>query len=202
MRRTKVLKADKKNIKYAAAELRKGALVAFPTETVYGLGANILNKRAVERLYRVKRRPRTKPFTMLIPDRNAIRKAGCQVTENAKRLMDKFWPGPLTMIFEGRRGEKIGFRMPDNKIALSLVKYSGVPVAAPSANVSGSRAPTTAEEVLDGLDGKIDLVLDGGVTAIGTESTVVDLTAPRLKILREGAIRKNEILKASRWPVR
>ena len=195
MRRTKVLRADKKNIKYAAAELRKGALVAFPTETVYGLGANILNKRAVARLYRVKRRPRTKPFTILIPDRSAIRKAGCQVTECAKRLMDEFWPGPLTMILEGRRGEKIGFRMPDNKIALSLVKYSGVPVAAPSANVSGSRAPTTAEEVLDGLDGKIDLVLDGGAAAIGVESTVVDLTAPRLRILREGAIKKEEVLR-------
>ena len=195
MRRTKVLRADKKNIKYAAAELRKGALVAFPTETVYGLGANVLNKRAVERLYRVKRRPRTKPFAILITDRNAIRKAGCQVTENAKRLMDKFWPGPLTMIFEGRRGEKIGFRMPDNKIALSLIKSSGVPVACPSANVSGSQAPTTAEEVLEGLDGKIDLVLDGGAAAIGVESTVVDLTAPRLRILREGAIKKEEVLR-------
>src|SRR3989338_3323751 len=195
MRRTKVLRADKKNIKYAAAELRKGALVAFPTETVYGLGANVLNKRAVERLYRVKRRPRTKPFAILITDRNAIRKAGCQVTENAKRLMDKFWPGPLTMIFEGRRGEKIGFRMPDNKIALSLIKSSGVPVACPSANVSGSQAPTTAEEVLEGLDGKIGLVLDGGAAAIGVESTVVDLTAPRLRILREGAIKKEEVLR-------
>lgn len=195
MRRTKVLKADKKNIKYAAAELRKGALVAFPTETVYGLGANILNKRACERLYRVKRRPRAKPFTILIPDRSAIRKAGCQVTERVKRLMDEFWPGPLTVILEGRRGEKIGFRMPDNKIALDIVKASGVPVACPSANLSGSPAPKNAKGVLKDLEGRIDLLIDGGTTDIGVESTVVDLTAPRLKILREGAIKKSEILR-------
>lgn len=195
MKKTEVLKADKKSISRGARLLKRGCLVAFPTETVYGLGANLLDKRAVDRLYRVKRRPKDKPFTVLIADSETIEKMGCAVTEEAKRLTDEFWPGPLTVILKGKGNRKIGFRMPDNRIARSLVRQAGVPVACPSANVSGSSAPRDAKGVLQGLEDKIDLLIDGGKTDIGVESTVVDLTVRPPKILREGAITRGKLKK-------
>lgn len=200
MKRTIVLKVNadrpgKKVIARAAKRLRAGALVAFPTETVYGLGANVLNKKAVARLYKVKRRPKTKPFTVHIEDASLIRKLGCEITKEAGRLMDKYWPGPLTMILNCRNGEKIGFRMPDNKVALGLIKESGVPVVAPSANISGQEPPTRPGDVLKQLGGKIDLLLDAGPTDVGIESTVIDMTVSPPGILREGAISREKLSK-------
>ena len=199
LKRTVVLKVDperpdKKAIAEAAKGLRSGALVAFPTETVYGLGANLLDKKAIARLYKVKERPRDKPFTVHIDNASCIKNLGCEITREAKDLMDKYWPGPLTIILNCKNGQKIGFRMPDNKVALSLIKASGVPVVAPSANISGKVPPTSAADVLRQLDGEIDILLDAGPTDVGVESTVIDMAVMPPKILREGAIKKEELL--------
>ena len=200
MKKTLVLKIDPKNpdtklISRAAKVLREGGLVAFPTETVYGLGANMLDKKALDKLYEVKKRPKAKPFTAHIAALKTIRELGCAITKEAQAFVDKFWPGPLTLILKSKDGGRIGFRMPDNNIALELIRSSKVPVAAPSANYSGKSAPTTAEDVLKQLDGKIDIVLDGGATHIGIESTIMDLTSEPFRILREGAIKRRELLK-------
>lgn len=180
---------DKKNILLAAKVLRCGGLVVFPTETVYGLGANLFDAQAVERLYRIKKRPRNKPFTVHISDLEMIKRIGCTITKEAKALIDKFWPGPLTIILKSNDGKKIGFRMPDNKIALELIGHARVPIIAPSANLSGKAPPKSPQEVLKYFDGKVDILLDGGRTRLGVESTVIDLTVKSPKILREGAIR-------------
>ena len=169
--------------------------MVFPTETVYGLGANLLNEKGIARLYKVKRRPKGKPFTVHIAGAYLIKQLECIITKAAKVLIDKYWPGPLTIILNSKDGRKIGFRMPDNKVALKLIKESGVPVVAPSANISGQMPPTSAEDVLKQLDGKIDILLDAGPTDIGVASTIIDMTVTPAKILREGAIGKNELLK-------
>lgn len=199
MKKTLVLKVDpeapdKKSISKAADVIKNGGLVAFPTETVYGLGANALDDLAVARLYKVKLRPRAKPFTVQISDINAMKDVwGCEMTKIVAALTGKFWPGPLTIILKSAKGENVGFRIPKHKIALSVIREAGVPLYVPSANLSGSRPPVTAEDVLKELDGKIDMVIDGGSADIGVESTVVDLTVKPAKILREGAISR-EIL--------
>lgn len=173
--------------------MRSGKLVAFPTETVYGIAANLSDDKAIERLYAVKMRDRGKPFTVHVADTGMIEKMGCVVTPEAKRLIDKFWPGPLTVILGSKDGRKTGFRMPANKVALELIKAAGVAVVAPSANISGKAPPTDAESVLKELDGLVELILDSGPTAIGIESTVVDMTVSPPKIVRQGAIAAEEI---------
>lgn len=186
-------KPEKKKIFYSAKILKAGGLVAFPTETVYGIGANLLDKKALGRLYKVKKRSRNKPFTVHISNIKTVKRLGCKMTKEAEGLVSRFWPGPLTIILKSRHGEKMGFRMPDNKIALELISLAGIPVVAPSANISGHPPPTSAEGVLRNLDGKIDILLDGGRTDIGVESTVIDLTVKPFKVLREGAIKSEDI---------
>lgn len=182
-------------ISRAAEIIRKGGLVAFPTETVYGIAANFSDAKAVDKLYEVKARPRNKPFTVHISDARMMRDMGCAIDGRTARIIKKFWPGPLTILLKSDTGGKIGFRMPANKIALLLIKEAGVPVIAPSANLSGNRAPDTGAEVLRQLDGRIDMLLDAGPTEVGVESTVLDLTVTPPEILREGAIKKEELLK-------
>lgn len=189
-------KPNKDVITYAAGIIRSGGIVAFPTETVYGLAANMLDKKALERLYSIKSRSRDKPFTVHIADTRAIEKMGCRISKKAARLIKKFWPGPLTIILKSRDGRKVGFRMPANTAALQLISASGVPVVAPSANLSGKKPPVSAREALKDMDGKIDMVLDAGRTKVGVESTVIDLTASAAVILREGAISSKTLLKA------
>lgn len=195
---TVVLKINSRNpqlfrIKKAAGILRNGGLVAFPTETVYGLGANLLDEKAIDRVYRIKKRAGNKPLTVHVADIKTVEKITGRIPTRAKRLMDKFWPGPLTLVLKDKHGGKTGFRMPDNRIAFLLLKEANAPVVAPSANISGNCPPTTAKEVLRDLDGKIDVVIDGGRTKVGVESTVVDITEREPKILREGAIRGSKI---------
>lgn len=186
---------DKEAILSAARSVREGALVAFPTETVYGIAANYLDKKAIEALYKVKKRPKTKPFTIHISDIDMIKSLGCSMTKEGLMLIKRFWPGPLTVILKSEDGETLGFRMPANRIAMELIKSAGVPIAAPSANLTGNKAPRNVGEVLQDLDGRVALVIDGGDTEIGIESTVVDLTVNPPKVLREGAIKKEEIYK-------
>ena len=181
-------KPEGEKIKEAARCLRDGGIVAFPTETVYGLGVNLLNKGAVERIYKVKGRPENKPLTVHIASADTIKEMECCVSSSASRLMKRFWPGPLTLILESKQGGKTGFRMPKNKIALRLIRAAGVPVVAPSANRSGSTAPHSPEDVIKEFNGLIELIIHAGKTEIGVESTVVDLAASPYRILREGAI--------------
>lgn len=202
MPKTLVLKLDAKRpdesvISYAAAGIRYGRLVALPTETVYGLAANRDDKKALKALYAAKRRPRGKPLTVHIADVSIIRRMGCPLTKAAKALITKFWPGPLTLVLKARTGEKIGFRMPANRIALEIIRKAAVPVVMPSANLSGDRPPTDARAVARSLGDSADLIIDGGRASLGIESTVVDLTVPGAPaVLREGAISASRIAKA------
>mgnify|MGYP003392911071 CR=1 FL=1 len=187
---------DKRKIAIAAKVIKEGGLVVFPTETVYGVATNFFDIKAMKRLCSAKARPEGKPFTVHIADIKMIRNTGCSITGAAKKLMAEFWPGPLTIILKSRNGKKIGFRMPADKIALELIRRSGVPVAASSANLSGRPAPVTVEEAMADLEGRIDIVIDGGRTKVGLESTVVDLAADPFKVLRVGAIKEEELSKA------
>ena len=201
VKKTFVLKISAKNpekskISFAASAIKMGCLVAFPTETVYGLAADFNNKRAIDRLCRVKKRPKSKPFTIHISDVKGIENCGCDVTPQAKALIKKFWPGPLTILLKTKRGKRIGFRMPDNRIAFELIKKAKTIIVAPSANLSGKRPPKEAKDVLRDLDGGIDLLIDGGRAKVGVESTIVDLSGKRPAILREGAIKASSIFKA------
>jgi L-threonylcarbamoyladenylate synthase len=184
---------DKEIMNLAAAVIKKGGFVAFPTETVYGLGADYLNEKAIQRLYEVKDRPKGKPFTVHISNFDALIKLSCEVSPFAKHLIDRFWPGPLTLIFNTKSGEKIGVRMPCNKVAIEFISSCSNPIVAPSANISGKNPPRNAEDVLEDLNGRIDLLLNGGETEVGVESTVVDVSAFPYKVLREGAIYKSQI---------
>ncbi len=189
---------EKEAIDIAADIIRNGGLVAFPTETVYGLGANLLHRDGVERVYKVKNRPSDKPLTVHIADLDALKEMAGEIPSGAERLIEKFWPGPLTIILKSKKGKKIGFRMPSNKIALSLIAASGVPVVAPSANRSGNRPPNNIEDVLKELDDGVDMILDGGPTQMGIESTVVDATTSPCEVLRERAITKAQLEKVWR----
>ncbi len=203
----RVLKVDsdhpeKEIIEEAVKLIKEEKLIVFPTETVYGLGADALNKEAVKRIFEIKGRPLDKPLSILIGKKEDLRQYVQKIPKSAQVLIERFWPGPLTLIFKASSlipdimmGENstIGIRMPDCRIALEIVKASGVLLACPSANLSGSPAPTKAEEVIKDLGERIDLLLDGGETRIGVESTVLDLTASSPTILREGALKKEEI---------
>jgi len=196
--KTEVIKIDPQEpdgamIKKAARIIKEGGLVAFPTETVYGLGADYLNKYAIERLYEVKKRPKNKPFTVHIADLKSLDKLSCEISYSAERLIKRFWPGPLTLIFNTKTGKKIGVRMPANKAALYFISACKTPIAAPSANISGNKPPATADEVLLDLDGKIEAILDAGKTDIGVESTVLDISVAPCKIIREGAVKFEDI---------
>ena len=179
---------DPQGIREAAGVLRRGGLVAFPTETVYGLGANLQDPQAIQELYRVKRRPFEKKVTLHVAQKNAVESAGVRVTDLARRLIDRFWPGPLTLILSRADGSSIGFRMPDHPVALALIREAQVPVVAPSANLSGQPPPRSAESIVRDFSREIDLILDAGPTPLGMESTVLDLSGPTPKILRRGAL--------------
>jgi L-threonylcarbamoyladenylate synthase len=172
-------------------------LVAFPTETVYGIGANFLAGKAISRLYEVKKRPENKPFTIHISSVDTIREMRCGISPLADEFIKNFWPGPLTLILKSETG-KLGFRMPENTVAKALISEAGVPVAAPSANISGEPPPTNARKIIETLDGKIDLILDAGETKFGKESTIVDTTVFPYKILRKGAVPEEEITSLER----
>ena len=180
-------------LKQAAEVLKKGGLVAFPTETVYGLGGNALNEEAIEGIYRAKGRPSDNPLIVHIGDVDDLQPLVREISEGAKRLMDAFWPGPLTIILPKSDAvplkttgglDTVAVRMPNHPVALKLLKAAKVPVAAPSANTSGKPSPTCSAHVEEDLIGKIDVIIDGGATGIGLESTVVEVTDDGVMILR------------------
>ncbi len=186
----------------AAGILQRGGLVAFPTETVYGLGANALDQAAVARIFSVKERPADNPLIVHVASLSQAGELARTVPEPALRLMEAFWPGPLTLVLPAfghipavvTAGlDTVALRMPDHPVALALIAAAGVPVAAPSANRSGKPSPTTAAHVLADLAGRIDMVLDGGNAAIGVESTVLDMTAPVPLILRPGGVTREDL---------
>lgn len=189
-------KPDAKIIARAAGIIKKGGLVVFPTETVYGIAANMLDEKAIAKLHSMKGERGAKPFTVHISDMKMIKEMGCDITPEALLLIKKYWPGPLTIILKSADGRKTGFRMPASKIALELIGACGVPVAAPSANVSGGRPPLSAGELATEFGDKADMILDGGRAEVGIESTVIDLTVRPAKILREGAITPEELKEA------
>ena len=190
---------DEQQMVQAGEILKKGGLVAFPTETVYGLGANALDEEAAMKTYVAKGRPSDNPLIVHIADVSALDGIVMNVPEKAKRVMEKFWPGPLTLIFEknenvpyGTTGglDTVAVRMPVDEIALALIRAGGGYVSAPSANTSGRPSPTSAQHVAEDLSGKIDMILDGGTVDIGVESSILDMTVDPPMILRPGAITK------------
>lgn len=188
---------DSQAIAEAAKILRSGGIVVFPTETVYGLGVDANNPVAVERLNRLKGRPPEKPYSLHIFQVEQMRPFVTQVPSVAAKLMERFWPGPLTIVLSGSAGKTVGFRLPDHPIARAFLMACAIPVAAPSANRSGGKPPTDVTEVLASLDGEVDCVLDGGPTRLGRESTVVEvLPDGHLKIHREGYICRRDLLAA------
>ena len=196
------LRPDSEAIQKAALILRTGGLVAFPTETVYGLGANAFDREALAGIFRVKGRPQDNPLIVHVADPKTVFQLAAEVPQKALILMETFWPGPLTIILpknplipdEVSAGlNSVALRMPAHPVALELIREAGIPVAAPSANLSGRPSPTTAGHVLKDLGDLIDAVLDGGPADLGLESTVVDLTASVPAILRPGGVTLEEI---------
>jgi L-threonylcarbamoyladenylate synthase len=200
MKQTVLLKVDSQQpdiakVRVAAGIIRKGGLVAFPTETVYGLGADALNSKAVVALFEAKKRPMDNPPIVHVANVSDVYRLAEQVPPKADRLMKEFWPGPLTLVFKRSETvpdvtvaglETIAVRMPQHPLALALIRESRCPIAAPSANLAGKPSPTSADHVFNDLNGRIDAILDGGPTRIGVESTVLDLSVDPALVLRPG----------------
>ncbi|HEX2924719.1 MAG TPA: L-threonylcarbamoyladenylate synthase [Ruminiclostridium sp.] len=204
---TKIIKIDAANIdknklRPAAEALQTGRIVAFPTETVYGLGANALDEEAVKQIFKAKGRPSDNPLIVHIADRKKVTELTASVPEKAAALMDKLWPGPITLVMKKSSVipdvitaglDTVAIRMPEHPVALELIRLAEIPVAAPSANVSGKPSPTTACHVLDDLDGKIEMIVDAGSSRVGLESTVLDVSVEPPVLLRPGGITPRQI---------
>ncbi len=196
------LKATPQNIKEAGRVIREGGLVAFPTESVYGLGADALNPVAVAKLFEVKNRPKLDPLIVHINTPVEIERLCTKIDERAKRLIDKFWPGPLTLVLPKSEVvpdivtaglPTVAVRMPSHPVALELIKEADTPIAAPSANLFGRLSPTTSEHVMEQIGERIDLILDGGKTPLGLESTVISLVGKEPLLLRPGSLPLEDI---------
>jgi L-threonylcarbamoyladenylate synthase len=195
--RTLFLKADELGVRRGAQVIRAGGLVAFPTETVYGLGADALSDSAVARIFEAKERPRGNPLIVHLAGAAALESVAARVPPRAREAAARFWPGPLTLVLP-RAGvvplittgglETVAARVPSHPVARALIEASGRPIAAPSANRSGRPSPTRAEHVREDLDGRIELILDGGPTPVGVESTVLDMTTEPPTLLRPGGV--------------
>ena len=193
------------DIKIAAEKISSGGIVAFPTETVYGLGANAFSADAVNKIFKAKGRPADNPLIVHIADISALDEIVSGVPSAARKLMDKFWPGPLTIIMKKNSSipsavsaglDTVAVRMPENETARALIRAAGVPIAAPSANISGRPSPTRAEDVVFDMDGRIDAVIDGGDCSGGVESTVVSVESGLVSLLRPGIITAEQLSEA------
>ena len=194
---TQVLQPTQENLQLAAAIFRSGGLVGMPTETVYGLGANALDENAALAIFAAKGRPADNPLIVHISALDQLKDIVSEVPECARKLMDAFWPGPLTLIMPKHERiplavtaglSTVAVRFPVHPVAREMIDLAGLPIAAPSANLSGRPSPTTAQHVLDDLNGRIPLIIDGGPCQVGLESTVVDTTRERAVLLRPGGV--------------
>ena len=197
MNTTLFTELNDETIARGAEILKRGGLLGIPTETVYGLGANALDADACRRIYEAKGRPQDNPLIIHIPDSSWLPRYCRSVPESAYRLADAFWPGPLTMILPKQdivpmrtTGglDTVGVRCPNHPVTLALIRAAGVPIAAPSGNTSGRPSPTTAADMMEDMDGKIDGVFDGGACSVGVESTIIDLTCTPPRLLRAGGL--------------
>jgi L-threonylcarbamoyladenylate synthase len=195
--RTQVLEATPEALTHAAEVIRAGGLVAFPTETVYGLGADALSAAAVARIFEAKERPRGNPLIVHVADGTALDEVAVRVTDRAREVVASFWPGPLTLVLDRAAAvplittgglDTVAVRVPAHPVAQGLIRAAGRPLAAPSANRSGRPSPTRAPHVLEDLGGRIELILDGGSTSVGLESTVLDMTTEPPTLLRPGGV--------------
>lgn len=195
---------DLDKIKEAGLEIKNGNLVLFPTETVYGIGANALNVNAVNKIFKAKGRASDNPLIVHICNLEMLNNLVQEIGGIEQKLIDNFWPGPLTIIFNRKECipnnvtaglETVGIRMPSNKLARKLIEFAELPIAAPSANISGKPSGTKVEDIIDELDGKVDYILDGGMVDIGVESTVVRVIDNKVHILRPGKITVEDIQK-------
>ncbi len=202
---------DMEGLRLAARAIAEGRLVAFPTETVYGLGANALDESAIREIYRVKGRPDDNPLIVHLADPGQIGTVAAEIPPMAVLLIERFMPGPLTLVF--RRGahvppavsaglDTVAIRCPSHPVARLLIESAGVPIAAPSANLSGRPSPTRAAHVLQDLDGRIPFIVDGGACEVGLESTVLDVTGDDPVLLRPGAVTASQIEETCKVPVR
>ena len=194
---------DEKSLSVAGEIIKDGGIVAFPTETVYGLGANAYDTAAVDKIYVAKGRPSDNPLIVHLADAADIPKVAREIPENAKKLIEKFAPGPFTLILKKQPDipdkvtaglDTVGVRIPQNEAARSFIKASGVPIAAPSANISGKPSPTKAEHAIADLDGRVDAIICGGNSAVGVESSIIDVTGEIPVILRPGGITAEDII--------
>jgi L-threonylcarbamoyladenylate synthase len=201
MMKTELISASSPDATPRALEILKaGGLVAFPTDTVYGVGALAFDGKAVESIYAAKDRPIEKAIPVLIGDAEDLEKVGIQIPASAHKLAVRFWPGPVTILVPKRASlpesvsatSTVGVRVPDHEVARALLRTAG-PMAVTSANISGEQSPVTAQEVYEQLGGRIDLIIDGGKTPGGVPSTLVDCTTPELTVLREGPISLDEL---------
>lgn len=192
-----ILRADSEGIKKASAIILNGGVVAFPTETFYGLGADAFNEKALQRIFEIKRREENKPLLLLLADPCWVMPLVKRIPPQAQRLMDRFWPGPLTLVFEAQSHMsplitagtgKVGLRVSSNSLTRELVQKVGKPITGTSANISGEPSLSTSQEVIAFLGERVDAVLDGGKTAGGLGSTVLDISGPSPVLIREGAI--------------
>jgi L-threonylcarbamoyladenylate synthase len=197
-----ILKPDPRGIKKAAQIILQGGIIAFPTETFYGLAADALNEAALKKIFRVKKREEGKPLLLLIADKSWLKGLVQNVSPLAERLMDRFWPGPLTLVFNASLqlsplltadSGKIGIRLSPHPVTQALVQAVGRAITGTSANLSGQPGTLTAREVFQSLGESLDAVLDGGKTAGGPGSTVLDVSAPSPQIIREGMISRKEL---------
>ena len=193
-----------KELKKAAQLIKQGGIAIFPTETVYGIGANGLDESAIKKLYQIKQRPLSKPISLLVNSIDMINSITENITKEEYSLIKKFMPGPLTIILKKKKiipdiltanSDTVGIRMPENEISLKLIEYAGVPIATSSANISGQESNTKVNENLKELKEKVDVFIDGGESKIGIASTVVQIVNGSPKILREGKKKKKEIQK-------
>ena len=193
---------DYQKLRYPAVIIKNGGIVVFPTETVYGIGTNGLDKDAVKRLYNIKKRPLNKPISLLVSDFEMIEKVVKDISELEYKIMKKFFPGPLTIILNKKDivpdivtsgGSTVGIRMPEEEITRKLIEYAGVPIAAPSANISGKASGIDLQEIVKEFGDKVNYYIDGGKSKIGIGSTIVKVENNSIKILREGSISKKEI---------
>lgn len=202
---TKILREiTKENMSLAGKIIREGGIVAFPTETVYGLGASAYDENAVKKIYSAKGRPSDNPLIVHISDVSEVKKVAREIPENAKKLLSRFAPGPFTLILKKQPNipdtvtaglDTVGVRIPSNPIAREFIKMAGVPVAAPSANLSGKPSPTKAEHVIVDMLGRVDAIICGEESDVGVESTIIDVTGDVPIILRPGGITLEDVIK-------